>query len=716
MVDLNHLFGRRLPVLQAAEAAECGLVCMTMVARYFGHDVDLNALRRRFGMSMSGSTLRGLMQIADSLGFSTRAIRLEVSDLASLPTPAVLHWNLNHFVVLKSASRTRITVHDPARGERSYTMEEASKRFTGVALEIAPSAEFRPIVERTPMKLTSLWSRVRGFGAAFAQVLALSFALQVIALALPFQLQLVIDEGILSSDANLLVTIAAGFGLLMVIQFAVEALRSWSILVFGQTASFQIIGNVVRHLMRLPSDWFEKRHVGDVMSRIGSTTAIQEMLTRGVITVVIDGVMSLLLLTMMLVYSPTLTAVALAAMAINFCVTAALFPALRDRTAENLVRRAQEQSHLMESVRAATTIKIMGREAEREGSWRNIFAGTINTAVSVGKYEIFRTGLQALVTNLQFVLIVYIGARTILAGEGLSIGMLFAFISFQATFSERSNALINQFLQFRFLGVHLERLSDIVSADADAPAHRQIAVGGVRGGLGLQNVSFRYGTADRLVLKDVTLDVAPGEFLAITGPSGGGKSTILKLLLGLRQPISGKVMVDGEVQPADGWRGWREHVGVVTQDDRLLSGSIADNIAFFDPDPDQAKVERVARAAHIHDDIVRMPMQYMSLVGDMGSALSGGQRQRLLFARALYREPKVLILDEGTANLDLDTERLISDLIAGMPITRIVVAHRPALLERADRVVTLIDGCLTENGAHTDEAPDLRNLVPERTS
>lgn len=710
MLDLQR---RKLPIIQGAEAADCGLVCLTMISRFHGHDIDLNALRRRFPVSMTGSTLRSLIQIADGLSLSTRAIRVEVEDLPNVASPAILHWDLNHFVVLRSASRQRVVIHDPAKGLRTYSMAEASRHFTGVALEIAPSAGFRTISDHEPVRLSTLWSRVTGFWSAFGQVLILSIALQVISLALPFQLQLVVDEGVMGGDSGLLAAIAVGFAGLMAVQFAIETLRSWSILVFGQTISFQIIGNVVRHLMRLPSDWFEKRHVGDIMSRIGSTNSIQDLLTRGVVSVLIDGLMSVVLLAAMFVYSPALSVVVVCAVLLNLLVSALMFPAMRDQTAENLVRRAREQTHLMETVRAATTIKVMGREPEREGSWRNLFASAVNSSLNVGKLEIVRSSLQALVTNLQLVAIVYLGARTIVAGDGLSIGMLFAFISFQATFSDRANALINQFIQFKYLRVHLDRLSDIVTTDAET-AHTP-STKPVRGEIELQDVSFRYGAGDRLVLQNLDLKIGPGEFLAITGASGGGKSTILKLLLGLREPTTGRILLDGEPAAPGAWRSWRSHVGVVAQDDRLLSGSIADNIAFFDPDPDQASIERVARAARVHDDIMRMPMQYLSLVGDMGSALSGGQKQRVLLARALYRQPRVLILDEGTANLDVETEELLAGLIADLPVTRIVVAHRPALLERADRVVRLVDGVLHQVVDVVDQAepsrPDIIGAV-----
>ncbi len=690
--ELNFSRRRRLPVIQGAEAAECGLACMAMVARYHGHDVDLNGLRQRFTLSMSGATLRSIMGFADSLGFAPRALRVDLPALDKVRLPAILHWNLNHFVVLKSVRNGKAVIHDPALGARTYTLAELSNHFSGVALELTPSDTFETVTARAPIKLTSLWSKMVGFWPAFFQILGLSLALQVAVFAMPFQMQLVVDEAIFRADRDLLTVLAIGFGVLVVVQATIEALRAWALQVFGQMLSFQMVGNLVRHMMRLPTDWFEKRNVGDIISRIGSAGAIQDVLTRGVIAAIIDGLMAIVAIIILLLYSPILTAVVVGAVAINLGLAFALFPALKARTEEQIIETAREQSHIMETVRAATTIKVMGREAERESSWRNLYANAVNAAISVGKFQISLTFTQGLVTGLQTVIVIYLGARTILAGDGFSVGMLFAFLSFRQTFTDRANALINQAIQFRFLNLHLDRLADIVTAEVETSSEAAPPRLDVRGAISLRDIDFRYGAADRMVLEGLNLEVQPGEFLAITGSSGGGKTTLLKLMLGLRTPTAGAIALDGQMATPDLWRAWREQVGVVAQDDRLLSGTIADNIAFFDPDLDMVRVQQAAMDAQVHDDIARTPMQYLSLVGDMGSTLSGGQKQRVLLARALYRKPRILILDEGTANLDVDTEEVIADLIAKLPITRIVVAHRPALLRRSDRILEVREG------------------------
>ena len=636
-----------LPVIRGVEAAECGLACMTMIARFHGHDVDLNGMRQRFSLSLSGATLRSMVTLASEMGFGARALRVDMESLLGLRKPAILHWDLGHFVVLKSVLRDRVVIHDPALGRRVVGIDELSKHFTGVVLELEPTAQMAPVAARARTRLRDLWSRIDGFWLALAQVLGLSAALQVAVFAAPFFLQLTVDEAIRREDSSLLTVLALGFGGLVGIRVGISALRAWALQSIGLLMSFHIIGNLVHHLLRLKADYFEKRHVGDILSRLESVRPIQEAITQGVVTTLIDGAMAVVAAIILFLYSPLLASIVIGTVILGLALTLGLYPAQRHRTEDQIVASAKSHSHLIESVRASTVVKLMGREAEREGLWRNLYADVTNAAFAVGKLSIGMTAAQGLISGLQTIVVVYLAARMIIAGDAFSVGMLFAFLSYRQTFTDRCMALINQIIQFSYLRLHLDRVGDIAHATRESP---DLLVGSgtpIRGGIVVRGLSFRYGAADPLVLDRVDLAVRPGSFVALTGPSGGGKTTLLKLMLGLYEPTEGEIRIDGVVATPHAWPGWRNHVGVVAQNDQLLTGTIADNIAFFDPDLDMAKVQRAAVAARVHDDVIRMPMQYLSVVGDMGTTLSGGQRQRVLLARALYREPSVLFLDEG---------------------------------------------------------------------
>lgn len=682
-------------MVRAAEASECGLACLAMIARYLGHDVDLNGMRQRFPVSLAGTRLRALMDFAGQLGLAARALRADLEALPRLRTPAILHWDLDHFVVLKAVSRGRVVIHDPALGRRVLGEAALSKHFTGVVLELSPTADMTPVVARTPTRLRHLWSRIDGFWPALAQVFGLSIALQATVFAAPFYLQLSVDEAIATGDGRLVAILALGFGVLVALRVAINALRSWTLQSLGFLMSFQMVGNLVHHLLRVRTEFFEKRHVGDILSRLESVRPIHEALTQGVAATVIDGLMALGAVAILFLYSPLLASVVLVSVALSLAVTYVLYPLQRRRTEDRIVASAKAHTHLVESLRASTVVKLTGRETEREGLWRNRYADVVNASFAENKLSIGMTAGQGLIAGLQTILVVYLAARLIIDGDGFSIGMLFAFMSYRRTFTDRSLALINQVVQFSYLRLHLDRLGDIVHAERDSPTVLGGSTHPVGGQISLRKLSFRYSAADPLLLDDIELEIAPGSFVAFTGPSGGGKSTLLKLMLGLYRPTTGDILVDGMRATPATFPAWRKHIGVVMQDDQLLGGTIADNIALFDPQLDMQKVVNAAMAAEIHNEILMMPMQYLSTVGDMGSTLSRGQYQRVLLARALYRDPKLLFLDEGTANLDDDTEAKIVELVASLPVTRIVVAHRPALLEAADTVYRVGDGAVT---------------------
>ncbi|RZI61827.1 MAG: peptidase domain-containing ABC transporter [Rubrivivax sp.] len=680
-----------------SEVAECGLASFAMIAAYHGHQVDLNGLRQRYALSLKGATLSDLMRIADGMDFACRPLRLEPAQLGKLQLPCILHWDLNHFVVLKELRGEGAVIHDPALGVRTVSARQMSKSFSGVALELVRTASFQPREARVRARMRDLWTRVRGWQGPLLQTLVLSLMLQLFTMAAPAFLQLAMDDAVARLDRNFLLVLALAFGAMYLLQAFTEALRGWTVLQLGQAMSFQLTGNVLRHLLRLPAEFFEKRIVGDILSRMGAVRPIQEALTQSAVTALIDGTMMIATAVLLMLYSPALGGIVLASVALYALVVLGLYPMRRRREEEQLIAQAEAQTYLIESIRASKTVKLYGREAQREIVWRNHFGHVVNATLGAGQLEVGTEFARTALFNLQLVLVVYFGSLSVMDGS-LSAGMLFAILLYRAQFGDRAEALLRQVVQFRLLRLHMERLADIVttSRESGLEATSALPERSVRGALSLRDVSFRYAQNEPLLLQSVSLDIQPGEYVAIVGSSGGGKTTLLKLMLSLLPPTSGEILIDGMPLQSFGVRAWRRAIGVVQQDDGLLMGTIADNIAFFDPQLDMTRVVESARAAAVHDEIQAMPMGYLSMVGDMGSTLSGGQRQRVLLARALYRQPAVLFLDEGTANLDPGAERRIADLVQDMPITRIVVAHRPELVDRADRVLELVQGRLVQ--------------------
>jgi ATP-binding cassette, subfamily B, bacterial CvaB/MchF/RaxB len=695
--DFLNFSGRaRLPVMLQTEVAECGLTCLAMIAAFYGHEFDLNTLRRRFPISAKGVTLKALIEVASRLGFSSRPLRLEPVHLKELRLPAILHWDLNHFVVLKSVGRSKVTIHDPAIGLRSYSLDELSEHMTGVALELTPTPKFEKKREIERLRITALIGRVAEFGRAIGQALVLSIIVQLFVLVSPFYMQIAVDDAVGKGDGGLLVALAIGFGLFTLINVAATALRSFVSLQLGNVITFQMVVGLFHHLMRLPLPYFERRHIGDLISRFTATQPIKDLITEGLVAVLVDGLMAIATLALMIVYSWLLALISLAAIVVYVALRLAAIGALRRRTEDQIQARARQDSTFIETVRAVQTIKLFGREAEREGVWQNRYAGFVNSGIKLGRLQISFRAANDLIFGIENVATIYLGARLAIDGA-LTVGMLFAYMAYKQQFLDKAARLIEKMIDLRMLDLYLERLGDIALAERerglDAPSHSaRTLVGAIE----VRNASFRYSETEPYVLESATLRIEPGEFVAITGPSGGGKTTLMKLMLGLFEPSSGEILVDGYTIGALGVANLREQVGVVMQDDQLLSGSIQENVSFFDTVVDPAWVQRCAEAAGIHNDIMRMPMGYHTLVGDMGGALSGGQRQRILLARALYRKPRILFLDEGTSHLDPAMEEQVNAAIAKLAITRVTIAHRPQTVAAADRILVVHQGRVSE--------------------
>lgn len=688
--DLLNFGGRRrLPSILQTEAAECGLACLAMIASYYGHRIDLNTLRRRHPVSLKGVSLRGLIQIANQLHLACRPVRYELDGLHELRLPAIVHWDMSHFVVLKAVSSKGITIHDPASGPKTYPLAVASKHLTGVALELSPAAGFTPKDEKARLPFRAFWGQIPGMGSPLAQVFTLSVILELLAIAAPFYSQLAVDEVVARGDVDLMLALALGFGLLAAINVATDTLRSHIVLVLQNAVHFQMGARLFHHLIRLPLSFFEKRHIGDVLSRFQSVEPIRNALAEGMILATIDGIMAIATLVMIFIYSAQLAAVVLAALLLYVTLRLALYRRFRDLSEATIQAAAQENSNFIETARAIQTIKLFNREADREGQWLNRHADTVNANIRLGRAQIQFKAMNSAIFGLENIVTIYLAAMLALE-NAMTVGMIFAFMAYKTQFTGKASTLVEKALEFRLLDLHLERLSDIALNPLERGHDRPLAYATpIQGGIELRNVSFRYAETERFVLENINLKIEPGSFVTIMGPSGGGKTTLLKIMLGLLEPTSGEILIDGIPLQTIGVRVYREQVAAVMQDDQLLSGSIADNICFFDPTFDQERMVLCAQMAGIHDEIMAMPMAYNSLIGDMGSSLSGGQKQRVLLARALYKEPKILFLDEGTAHLDVENEKKINGRLQRLRITRISVAHRPEITSGADRIVWL---------------------------
>lgn len=701
---LKFGFGRRMPVVLQAEAAECGMACLAMVLGHYGRHIDLAALRRRYALSLKGMTLRNVVDLAGAMGLSTRALRIEIRDFGRLKRPCILHWGLNHFVVLAKVYSNSIVVHDPARGRRNVSLAEASREFTGVVLEASPNASFvreRPTVN---FRLRDLFRDIAGLRTALAQVLMLSFGIEFIAILLPIASQIVIDEVIVNADRDLLLVVAIGLVLLIVLQLVLAVARTWTTMLTGTNVNYLCSARIFDHLSRLPLDYFEKRHVGDVISRFGSLNTIQKALTNEMVQAILDGIMSVSMAIMLFIYGGWLALVVAVSTALTTALRIFAYKAYREASEEAIIAEARQQTHFIETVRGMASVKLLGLRERRRSTWMNQLVAALNARLRMQRLDLVFGRANEFLFGADRLILLVLGARAVI-DQSMTLGMLVAFLAYRDQFSTRIGNLINSGFQLRMLNVQTDRLSDIISCE---PEERQdMPPPGVIGSafkasgasaISILNLGLRYGDDEPWIFRNLNFHVTAGTSVAIVGPSGCGKTTLLKIMMGLLPASEGTVLVNNcDIRTADGPAAYRRQIAGVMQNDGLFAGSIAENISSFDEKMDFSWLEECAARAAILEDIRRTPMGFETLVGDMGSTLSGGQKQRVILARALYRRPSILFLDEATSHLDEATEAAIADALRSLEMTRIIVAHRPATIAHADTVLDLVpEGFLRE--------------------
>ncbi|MEL7347784.1 MAG: peptidase domain-containing ABC transporter [Pseudomonadota bacterium] len=686
----------RVRLVRQAEAAECGLACVVMIAGAYGRHVDLCRARHAAGVSLRGATAADVMEIAASHGLASRALRLEPEAMHHLRLPAVLHMDMSHFVVLERVGRRSVTLCDPARGRVRVSRTELARRFSGVAMEFAPTDGFEAVRDTSRLRLTDLWSSLRGAWRAGAQILALTLLLQVTGLVAPLYLQIVVDEVLVKGDIDLAAILALGFGATVVFAAFSKWLHGTALLGAGAAVEAQTTINVFSHLLRLPTDWFERRNVGDVLSRLDSLNEVSQFLSERLISAMVDLAFALALIAILWLYEPRLAAITLGALALTFLIRLVLHTPLKRRGEQALIAAATKETHTIETLRGVASIRMAAGEERRRQSWLNLHAADVDAGLRLGRLELSAKTVNELILGLEMVLVVYVAARLSLSGE-FTVGMLLAFMAYRDQTTRRVASVIDHIMTFLMLRLHLDRLADVVTAEPDrAPPAAPAAV--VAGGrplpLSLHGAGLRYGPRMPWVFEGLDFTLKPGARVAINGPSGCGKSSLLRVLLGMTPPSAGEARWGGRLLEGPTLAQYRCAIGAVLQEDALFSGTLAENITFFDPSPDLDRVSECARIAEIDADIEAMPMRYDSLVGDMGAALSGGQKQRVLIARALYRRPSILVLDEGTAHLDPEREDRIFATLRRLEVSLLFVAHRETTLHAADEVYSMTPGGL----------------------
>ncbi|PUA26635.1 MAG: hypothetical protein B0W54_23115 [Cellvibrio sp. 79] len=715
---LKFKFGKDLSLILQADPAESGLACLAMLVGYHQGDVDYAQIRHTVDISRRGITIDSMVELGLQLMLEAKIVNVAAENLQDLELPCILQWDFNHFVVLDKIESGKFHIYDPAGEVKYVTLEELSRSYRGAVVEVLPLIDFVNAKDRDKREKTNKyykavtneaaveekknrfsWRRLigstSGIKRSLFQITLLALAMEALALLLPLATQLTFDQVIVTADIDLLMLVVLGMAFLELTRVALNTLRAWSVMILSATLNLQWITNVFSHLVRLPIAWFEKRHIGDVTSRFEAVHAIQGMVTTRSIEVGLDGLMSIGALIILFVYNAKLALIVLGSVLLYFFIRLMWYRTQRRATEENVVLSAQQHTLFLETLRSINTIRLFNGAESRKVRWANRLIAERNAGLRMQRQSIIIESCNWTLFGAERIAILALGALSVIDGAW-TVGMFLAFYAYAAQFVERSIGVVDKIIEFKMLSIQVERLSEIVLEPAEQEYPSRIDTDSLPATFTVDNICFRYDKKDELILNQCSLDIKQGESIAIVGASGCGKSTLLKLMIGAHEPESGRILYGGMDLSQIGTRAYRELIGVVLQDDQLLSGSIAENIAFFADNPDFEHIKHCAQFAAISKEIEVMPLGYHTLVGDMGTWLSGGQKQRLLLARALYKKPKVLFLDEATSHLDVSNEALVNDAVRRLGITTIVIAHRPETIRMANRIFLVENGSARE--------------------
>ncbi|MCR9191293.1 MAG: peptidase domain-containing ABC transporter [Gammaproteobacteria bacterium] len=674
----------QLPMILQDEMAECGHACIAMIAGFWGHALDLSTLRHLNQPSIRGITLRQIHQILEQLKFKTRALRVSLDDIALIKTPAILHWNTNHFVVLKQIKKNKITVHDPAFGTRVCHLEEFALAFSGIALEVEPTDAFATVRGHSKFTLWHLCKMTSGITRALSLSLVLSVIIECLQMIHPIFMQYVMDDVVGSNALHQMYLLGMACVLLVLLQGLAQFLREHLVLFTTIQTTESLASALFKHLLSLPLRFFTHRHVSDIQTKFQSIETIKHKLGTDLLHTALDGVMIIIAITVMLAYSPTLGLIVFMTSMIYGFALYTQFRSFKTHASTAVALHAKCTLTFVETLQAISSVKAFLQESLRFQLWRHDHTDALNHDILGAKLQIRHRVFNQALFHVEHVGVVCVGAHLVLSQQ-LSVGMLLAFLAYRMMLVTKFSALIQSLFSYQLCAVQLERLHDlsIQEPETNSTPHRTLT----KGAMNIQSLSFHYHPHDKVILNNINFTIQAGEKIALIGPSGCGKTTLIKVMMGLEQPSSGDIMIDDTPMRLFGIENFRRFSASVLQNDTLFTGSILDNITFFAEDLDMEKVYRVAKLAHIHDTILNFPMGYESLINQMSATISGGQKQRILLARALYKDPKFLFLDEATSHLDKKTEQAINESLKKLNMTQIIVAHRQETIAMADRVI-----------------------------
>jgi ATP-binding cassette subfamily B protein len=703
------MFGaRRVPVVLQMSAADCGAACLTMIGCYWGGRLSLTACQRLMGGSANGVTALMIAQAARQMGLKVQAFRHSPNGLAQANLPAILHWQGTHFVVLESWRGERVTVVDPALGRRTLTPDDLAAGYSGVTLTFAPAADFaQKVAPYADANGSARWRAflarvlaVPGIRPLLMQLVGASLLLQLAGLILPVTTWLVVERILPNPAQNLLLLLGIGLLVAVAAQAGISFGRALLTVRLQQQLDRRLIPDFFAHLLRLPYAYFQQRTTGDLLSRLEGNSAVRDLVTSGVLTGLLDGGLVLLYLVILYMQFPLFGWVVTATALAHLLLLSLSVRRVYELSQSALVTEAAEGSFAVQVLRGIESVKAAGTETWITAQWRERFDASLKAAAARGHYLAGVDSLFLFISTATPLLLLWLGTSAVATGQ-LELGQMLGLVVLASASLAPLGGVAGYIHQAQQIWAYLERMGDVLESAPEEMEPDQTPLS-LTGSIEVSDLAFRYAGQADFDLAQISFALKPGEKVALVGPTGAGKSTLVRLLLGLYRPDAGKICYDGRPLADLGLSRLRRQIGVVLQDSFLIGGTIRENIALHQPDLPLAQIMEAARLAGIHEEIERLPMKYESWVGEGGSALSGGQRQRLVLARALAPRPKILILDEATSHLDAATEAAIQSTLDQLDATCLIVAHRLSTVRHADRILVLDQGRIVEEGSHEE--------------
>jgi ATP-binding cassette, subfamily B, bacterial len=695
-------FKRQLPILLQMNEVECGLACLAMIFSYHGRKTSVSELRTMYGVSRDGLSALSLVKAARSTGMIARAISLQQNDFKNVTLPAIIHWQFNHFLVVERWTPTKVSVIDPAIGRRSLTAEEFSSGFTGIVMMFEPGLTFERRPKRPTLTLqTYARQSLRQAPGALLQVLLVSLVFQVLGLLPPYLTKMIMDQIIPFKLNSAMTLLGAGMIMLLFSQGFITLLREWLLIYVRARIDIHMMLGFFQHLLLLPYSFFQQRSTGDLLARMNSNTVIRDTLSSQMISTLLDGSTVVVYLCILLLQSRPFGLLTLVLGLLQVILLFSVYRPIANLATQELTAQGKSQGYMAEALAGIATLKAAGAEHNAHERWSNLFFDQLNISLR-RSYLSTISGTILLVLRLAAPLaLLWIGAAQVLNGS-MTIGTMLALTALSTAFLTPLSSLVNSGQQLQIVQAHLERLSDIITAQPEQDGEHALQPPRLSGNITLENVCFRYSQETPNILQSINLTICAGQKVAIVGRTGSGKSTLGRLLLGLYIPTEGTIYYDGIPLQSLNFQEVRRQFGVVLQDAAIFSGSIMQNLTFNNPGMNKEQAVISAKMADIHDDILKMPLGYETLVSEGGGAVSGGQRQRLALARAIAHEPSILLLDEATSNLDVVTEQRVAQNLEQLPCTQIIIAHRLSTIRHADLILVMDQGRIVESGTHQD--------------